>query len=127
PYGIIAFELSDKGQADGGQFFGGKKGSYLELGAGPNWPLGGGKATLTIPIKLGVSLKDYYEIPDSALSITDNKFGYFDIGGLITFPLTSVPPKFGSWNIHGGVDVLTFGDTTKAFNINKDGKHKKNA
>ena len=35
------------------------KGTYLELGAGPNWPMG--TATLAIPVSVGLSLKDYYE------------------------------------------------------------------
>ncbi|MQA31598.1 MAG: hypothetical protein GEU82_17485 [Luteitalea sp.] len=106
PYGILAFELSDA-QADGGS----NKGTYLELGIGPAFPLAGGKATLTVPLKLGLSLNDYYE-----LGSNDNKFGFFDIGGLVTVPLSTVESRFGSWNIHGGVDVLVFGDTTEAFN-----------
>lgn len=105
PYGVVAFEVGEFG-ADGGD----KKGTYLELGVGPSFPLGP-KASLTIPVKLGMSLKNYYE-----LSGVDNKFGYFDIGGLVTIPLSGVPAQFGSWNLHGGVDLLTFGDTTKAFN-----------
>lgn len=111
PYGVVAFELSDNGQADGGL----NKGTYLELGVGPAFPIAGGKASLTVPVKLGMSLKDYYELGD-----TDNKFGFFDIGGLITVPLSGVGARFGSWNIHGGADVLVFGDTTKAVN-NGDG------
>ena len=104
PYGIVAFELDDDGQADGGS----NKGTYLELGVGPSWPLAGGKATLTIPVKLGLSLKDYYEGFDG-----DSKFGFFDVGALFTVPISKIPSQFGSWNIHGGVDVYAFGDTTK--------------
>lgn len=116
PYCIIAFELSDKGQADLGQLFGGKKGTYLELGVGPNWPLGGGKATLTIPVKVGLSLKDYYELSAGA----DNKLGFFDVGAFVTVPFTSVPSSFGTWNFHVGADFLKFGDTTKALNFGKE-------
>jgi hypothetical protein len=105
PYGIVAFEVGEFG-ADGGA----NKGTYLELGVGPSFPLGP-KATLTIPVKLGMSLKDYYE-----LNGVDNKFGYFDIGGLVTVPISGSSSKFGAWNIHGGVDIFTFGDTTKAIN-----------
>jgi hypothetical protein len=104
PYGIIAFEVGEFG-ADGGA----NKGTYLELGVGPTFPLG--PATLAIPVKLGMSLNNYYELDGE-----DHKFGYFDIGGLVTYPLSGVPSAFGSWNVHGGVDVLTMGDTTKAFN-----------
>jgi hypothetical protein len=105
PYGLIAFELD--GQADGGS----NEGTYLELGVGPSWPLAGGKATFSVPTKFGFSLSDYYELPDG-----DHKFGYFQIGGLITAPLTSATSKFGVWSVKGGVDFYAFGDTPKAFN-----------
>lgn len=111
PYGFMAFELTDV-SADGGN----GKGSYLELGVGPSFALGP-NASLTIPVKVGLSLKDYYEAGG-----VDHKFGFFDIGGLITIPLTGVPSRFGSWNIHGGADVLMLGDTTKAINDNKSSK-----
>lgn len=107
PYGFLAFELNDDAQADGGV----KKGTYLELGVGPSFPLAGGKLSLTVPVKLGLSLKDYYE----DLSGGDHKFGFFDVGGLITIPF-GAGSKFGSWNLHGGADVLVLGDTPKEFN-----------
>jgi len=121
PYGLIAFELDTKpgvGQADGGN----KRGTYLEFGAGPSWPLGKGPVTLAVPLKLGLSAKDYYE-----LAGVDHKFGYFDGGVLFTFPFTSVPSKFGTWNFHAGADGFAFGDTTEAFNAGKDGKTHKGA
>lgn len=111
PYGLVAFEMS--GQADGGS----EEGTYGEVGIAPSWPLGGAGATLGIPVKLGFSLKDYYEAGG-----TDNKFGYFDIGALFTVPLSSAPTKFGSWNIHGGVNFLALGDGTKSFNTDGDSK-----
>jgi hypothetical protein len=101
------------GQADGGS----NEGVYLELGVGPSWPVAGGKVTVAVPVKLGLSLRDYYEGPDG-----DQKFGYFQAGGLVTVPITSATSKFGAWNIHGGVDVYAFGDTTKAFNSGDSGK-----
>jgi hypothetical protein len=110
PYALVAFELS--GQADGGS----DEGTYLELGVGPSWPLGP-KVTLAVPVKLGLSLGDYYEMAGE-----DNAFGYIDVGALFTIPFTGVPSKFGSWNLHGGVNVLGFGDTTKAFNNGDSGQ-----
>jgi hypothetical protein len=107
PYGILGFEVGENG-ADGGE----KKGTYLELGVGPTVPLTS-RATLTVPVKVGLSLRDYYEHP---LTGEDNTFGFFDIGGLITVPLTGIPARFGSWNVHGGADLLAFGDTTRFFN-----------
>lgn len=105
PYGIVAFELS--GQADGGS----EEGTYAEFGVGPSWPLADGKVTVAVPVKIGLSLKDYYE-----LSGSDNKFGYVDAGVLFTVPFTGVPSQFGSWNFHAGANFLGLGDTLKAFN-----------
>jgi hypothetical protein len=105
PYGLVGFEVGEFG-ADGGA----EKGTYLELGVGPTFALTP-RVTLTVPVKLGMSLNNYYELDG-----TDNKFGFFDIGGLVTVPLSGIPSQFGTWNVHGGVDLLTFGDTTKAFN-----------
>jgi hypothetical protein len=111
PYGLVAFEIGgdDSGQADGGHLhFGtGGKGTYLELGIGPSWPVADGKATVAVPIKLGLSLNDYYEHFDSS---RDHKFGYIDGGVLVTVPFG------GRWNLHGGVNFLGFGESTKAFN-----------
>jgi hypothetical protein len=117
PYALVAFELSDKGQADNGT----RKGTYLELGAGPSWPLMKDGPTLAIPVKVGLSLKDYYQA-----GTVDNKFGFFDVGGLLTVPLKGLPSRFGSWNIHGGADLLVLGATTKLLNVNAAGEVKKN-
>jgi hypothetical protein len=115
PYALLARELGaepGKYQADGGS----EGGTYLELGVGPSWALGGGAATFAVPVKLGLSLSNYYEGLNDAGDLEDQKLGFFSIGGLITLPLTGVPSSYGAWNIHGGLDVLTFGDTTKALN-----------
>jgi hypothetical protein len=114
PYGTVAFEFGgdSSGQADGGQTFGGDKGVYLELGIGPTWSVADGKATVGVPVKLGLSLKDYYEHP---LTREDSKFGYIDAGVLVTAPFSG-----GKWNIHGGVNVLGLGDTTAFFNQDPD-------
>ncbi len=111
PYGFLAVELTDV-SADAGV----GKGSYAEIGVGPSFGFGP-KITLTIPVKVGLSLKDYYE-----LNGEDHKFGWFDVGALVTLPLSTSASKFGSWNVHGGVDVLMLGDTTKAFNKDKASK-----
>jgi hypothetical protein len=112
PYGLIAVELSKNGSADGF----GKKGTYLELGAGPNWPIN--KCTFTIPVSVGLSLKDYYETPTG-----DNKFGFFDLGGMITVPFSGVPAKYGSWNVHGRADYLRLGDSTIQYGGTKGKKN----
>jgi hypothetical protein len=98
PYGVLAMELGKTGQADGGV----NKGTYLELGIGPSWSIADGAATFAVPVKIGLSLKDYYEGPAG-----DQKFGFFDVGGLFTLPL-GVPGQFGAWNFHAGADILVF-------------------
>ena len=107
PYGIVAFELDTApgvGQADGGL----KAGRYLELGVGPG--LSGSKASFTFPVKVGLSMGNYYELDG-----VDNKFGYFSASGIVAVPV-KVPASFGSWNVHGGVEFQQFGTTTKRFN-----------
>ncbi len=104
PYALVAFEVGESG-ADSGE----NAGRYLELGAAPAFQTG--RMRLSVPVKLGMSLSNYYELAGD-----DHAFGYLDIGGLVTIPLSGSTSGFGSWNIHGGVDVLTLGDTTKSFN-----------
>jgi hypothetical protein len=110
PYGVVAFELS--GQADAGA----NKGSYLELGVAPSWPIGHG-LTFAVPAKVGLSLKDYYETAGG-----DEKFGFFDLGGLVTLPLSAIPANFGAWNVHGGVDYLRLGNGPIAIGLGTEGK-----
>jgi hypothetical protein len=101
PYALLAQELD--GQADGGA----NEGTYLELGIGPGYSLS--KMTVTVPVKVGLSLSDYYE------GITgDETFGFASVGGVVTIPLTSAPTRFGSWNVHGGVEFLMLGDRNEA-------------
>ena len=92
------------GQADGGT----SAGTYLELGIAPGYAAS--KASIGFPIKVGMSLGDYYE-----LAGTDNKFGFFSIAGIITVPLGGTT-SFGAWNIHGGVEYQKLGTTTEALN-----------
>ena len=100
PYGLIAFELSDDGQADAGD----SKGTYVELGVAPGFT--GSRASVAVPIKLGLSASDYYEFGTGE----DSKFGYFSIGGLVTVPMGAHA------NIHGGLELQVFGDNVKAYN-----------
>lgn len=103
PKAVLAFELSD-GQADGGA----TKGVYLELGVKPGVALAP-KATLYVPVKLGLSLKDYYEGP-----LGSDTFGYYTTGLLLSVPALS--GKSGSLEVHGGVDFQILGTNLKALN-----------
>jgi hypothetical protein len=97
PYVIVARELD--GQADGGT----EEGTYLELGAAPGFPVAG--VTINVPLRAGFSLGDYYE------GVTgDERFGFFSVAGIVTVPLSSMPTRAGSWNIHGGVEYVRLGD-----------------
>jgi hypothetical protein len=109
PYLAIAQEFDTDiatGQADGGA----NAGTYMEIGFAPGYALT--RASIAFPIKIGMSLSDYYENP---LTGEDSKFGYFSIAGIVTVPLGGTT-SFGSWNIHGGVEYQALGDTTKFFN-----------
>jgi hypothetical protein len=65
-------------------------------------------------VKLGLSLSDYYETLtfDSigAPSSEDEMFGFFSVAGSVTIPFTAMPTKFGTWNVHGGVEYQRLGD-----------------
>lgn len=100
PYVQVAFELSDDGQADAGD----AKGTYVELGVAPGYA--GAKASLAVPIKIGLSASDYYEFGTG----TDSKFGFFSVAGIVTVPMGAHA------NIHGGVEFQAFGDNLKAYN-----------
>jgi hypothetical protein len=102
PKAIVAFELD--GQADGGD----NGGTYLELGVRPVVKIAPA-FSLAIPVKLGLSLNDYYEG-----STGSNTFGYFDTGLIASVPLPSTGNV--NWEVHGGVDFLWLGDNMKILN-----------
>jgi hypothetical protein len=109
PYVLIARELDTApglGQSDSGA----KPGTYLELGMSPGYVRA--KVSLTVPVKVGLSLSNYYE-----LAGTDNRFGFLSIAGVVTVPLGS-SAAFGAWNIHCGAEFQKLGDTTAFFNRN---------
>ncbi len=115
PYALVAFEFDTEpgvGQADGGA----KAGRYH--GAWHRPRLRGLAASFAVPVKIGFSLSNYYELntgTSDAPVYVDNKFGYFSIAALVTVPLGGTT-NFGAWNLHGGVEYQALGDTTKSFN-----------
>lgn len=110
PYGVLVFELGDE-SADGGR----NKGSYAELGMAPRFAARG-RATLSVPVRIGLSLQDYYETFGQ-----DSRFGFFAVGGLVTWPLGTTG-RFGAWHLRGSADVYALGDTPKMFNDGKGTK-----
>ena len=108
PYVLIARELD--GQADGGA----EEGTYLELGVAPGFTAS--RASISVPVKVGLSLSNYYEGLNG-----DETFGYFSIAGVVTVPFTSMPTKFGTWNVHGGIEYQRLGDRNSfAFGKNQE-------
>src|SRR5688572_25320765 len=78
PYALVALEMDTSpgvGQADGGL----EAGTYLEVGVTPQ--LATTVATIALPIKVGLSLDDYYE-----LAGVDHTFGFLTIGAVATVP-----------------------------------------
>jgi hypothetical protein len=72
----------------------------------------------SVPCSWSPSVPRPYELntgTSDAPVFEDNAFGYFSVAGLVTVPLGR-PSKFGTWNLHGGVEIQALGDTTKALN-----------
>jgi hypothetical protein len=106
PKATVAFELD--GQADGGA----NQGTYLELSIRPAKQVPGAPRSLTlaVPVRLGLSLKDYYEGPDGS-----DRFGFFSTGLIASVPVTTGKV---AWDIHGGVEMSWLGNNMKALNAN---------
>jgi hypothetical protein len=120
PWALLAFEMDtalNTGQADGGS----KAGKYLELGVAPGYA--GSRASVAVPVKVGLSVGDYYELNVGSAAVPvyeDNTFGFFSIAPMVTVPFSSAATKFGSWNVHAGFEFQKLGDATKAFNGGDD-------
>jgi hypothetical protein len=62
------------------------------------------------PIRVGLSLHNYYE-----LAGVDHAFGFLSLGAHAEVPLVRTS-NYGAWNVHGGIDFYSLGDTPEAFN-----------
>ena len=113
PHALVAIEMDTApgvGQADGGQ----DAGTYLEVGIAPGInDLG---FALTLPIKFGMSLDDYYE-----LAGVDHPFGFLSLGAVASVPIGPTT-SYGAWNVHAGVEFQSLGDTPEAFNAGDQSK-----
>lgn len=106
---LVAFETD--GQADGGSH----EGVYMELGIAPGFTLIESESypvSLSFPVKVGLSLDDYYEFRTG----DDDTFGYFDGGIVASMPLGFIPADYGSWEISAGIHILVLGDNLEATN-----------
>ena len=82
----------------------------FELDTSPAFGQADGDVGLAFPIKVGLSLGGYYE-----LAGVDHAFGYLSLGAIATIPLGATT-SYGAWNVHGGVEFQSLGDTPEAFN-----------
>ena len=115
PSALVAFEFATApgvGQAAAAP----SPGRYLELGVSPGYS--GTRASLSVPVKVGISLANYYELnigTSDAPLFEGNAFGYFSVAGLVTVPLGR-PRSSGRGTSGGGVEIQALGDTTEALN-----------
>jgi hypothetical protein len=96
PYVLIAGETS--GAADGANVLGGNSGIYLELGIDPGYSVDFSQAwaaRFNLPVVLGLSLDNYYQVA-TATGVTDDTFGYADLGFAVDVPLKFVC-QVGRW------------------------------
>lgn len=107
PYAQLAFEVDadiGAGQLDGGLH----AGRYLELGVRPGYA--GRRFRVTAPVRVGLSLGDYYE-----LGTRDNRFGFVSGGAVVSIPIGGAPASRGL-SVRAGVEVYRLGETTRVFN-----------
>jgi hypothetical protein len=95
----IAFEFAKPEELD--------KGIYLEFGIAPTVTSDDAPATVTVPVKVGLSLKDYYG---------DDAFGYLQIAPTVVVPIND------HFDIHGNLSIYALGDAAKAVNKDKRGQ-----
>ena len=111
PHVVLAVELN--GQADGGA----SEGVYLEAGVEPGMDLADGAASISFPVTFGFSMSNYYENGAPAEGpVFSDTFGYFDVGGVLVFPLEVMPEGYGDWELSGGFHLLSLGSYLEALN-----------
>jgi len=113
PHASLAIEM--KGQADGGN----SEGMYLEFGVEPGLDIIDNRASVAFPITLGLSLNNYYEngIDSSIPTHFNDTFGYLDLGATVSMPIP-IPKEYGSWELSGGIHLLTLGEYLESLNTN---------
>jgi hypothetical protein len=109
-----AFELDNTA-------FGDEEGIYLQLNAKPSYTFFSDSSyplTLALPLTLGLSVSDYYEVPATDTTPReDDTFGFFDVGFTASVPLSFIPCEYGSWSAYAGVDVYFLSDTLEEVNL----------
>ncbi len=110
---FVAFETK------GGSDLGDDQGIYFQVSLAPGATLIDSEdwlVNLTIPMTVGLSLDNYYE--DSAGK--NHHFGFFDIGGELSMPLTCIPAEYGDWTFAVGVHYMFLAYTNAEVNDGDD-------
>lgn len=111
---LVAFEVD--GQADAGRH----TGIYAEIAVEPRVALGGVDGfefELLLPLKVGLSVRDYYERPAGG---GDKAFGYLDAGLVLAATLSGLPDPGRPWTVEVGMHYLVLGDTNETRNSGDD-------
>ncbi len=83
----------------------GGDGTYLEVGIAPSFDVG--NVSMTVPVKVGMSLDNYFTKSDGSSDF----LGYGSVGVVAIYPLND------NWHLSAGVEYLRlFSDDTKAAN-----------
>ena len=107
PYMRWAFELDNTA-------FGPNEGIYLELGAKPAYVFASDSdypTTLSVPLAVGLSVDDYYEVVEPNGSTQDDTFGYFDAGVDLSVPFSFIPAEYGTWSAHAAIHGISLSGT----------------
>lgn len=105
PHVLMAIELD--GQADGGA----GEGVYFEFGVEPGFAFDAAEMSLAFPVTVGLSMSDYYESSPG----NDEAFGYVSFGVVGSRPVP-ISEAYGSWEVSGGLHLLSLGDGLAALN-----------
>jgi len=109
PSALVAIETAGQNDRAGSSGVYGEVAIAPELGIGD---VGGYDVTLALPVRLGLSLGDYYETPGGG----DSTFGYLDLGCVLRAPLAFLPSRLGPWLGTIGCHVLLLGDSNELRN-----------
>jgi len=115
PYFMYVIETD--GASDG---FGNGGDSYFEFGFEPSMTLIESESmpiTLSVPFTFGFG-DGYYELDTTGNGHADDddSFGYFDVGVVMSAPLSFIPADYGSWEVAAGVHFLFLGDNAETIN-----------
>ena len=105
PSTTFSFELENTS-------FGNDEGGYFELALEPGTELGSGDhpLSLSLPLKVGLSMYDYYE------TNKDHTFGFFSFGLTGSMVLAFIPEDYGFWSTGVSITALVLSHTLENAN-----------